>query len=170
MAEKESKNTNIRNINILVKDEEELYNSLSPDNEFNMNLKLYLRSKCTNMKLSDSISLTVLHSDPIDEGRFREAVTHWIEEEKAVFKQESSISNHLLVGMLVIASVFIILSLSLQKRFDVLSYTIIPVLGSVALGRAAGIFIVDMPINNAKKQLLSKLEQKNIIVFKQIEE
>ena len=83
------------------------------------------------MKLSDSISLTVLHSDPIDEERFREAVTHWIEEEKAVFKQESSISNHLLVGMLVIASVFIILSLSLQKRFDVLSYTIIPVLGSV---------------------------------------
>ena len=69
------------------------------------------------------------------------------------------------MGMLVIASIFIILSLYMSKRFDVLSYTIIPVLGSVALGRAAGIIIVDLPTNKAKQVLLDELGVKSTIVF-----
>ena len=67
--------------------------------------------------------------------------------------------------MLVIASVFIILSLYLAKYLSVLSYTIVPVLGSVALGRAAGIFLSDLPINTAKQRLIDEWEKKSIIVF-----
>ena len=152
-------------ITLLVNEEKDLYTPFSPEAEFRSDVKSYIRSKVANSDYNSNINLKVICSAPIDEERFRSAVASWINEEKIVSRQESKITNRTLMGMLVIASIFIILSLYMSKRFDVLSYTIIPVLGSVALGRAAGIIIVDLPTNKAKQVLLDELGVKSAIVF-----
>ena len=105
------------------------------------------------------------YSVPIDEDRFRSAVANWVQEEKLKFRQEEKTTNRMLIGFLVIASLFIILSLQLEKRVEALSYTIIPVLGSVALGRAAGICLTDLPINRAKRQMINDMENNSPIIF-----
>lgn len=152
-------------ITLLVNEENDLYIPFSPEAEFDPGVKNYIRSKVAGSDYNSSINLKVISSAPIDEERFRSAVKNWISEEKTIAKQESKITNRTLIGLLVIASLFIILSLHLSKHFGVLSYTIIPVLGSVALGRASGIFIIDLPTNRAKQVLLSELGMKSTIVF-----
>ena len=62
----------------------------------------------------------------------------------------------------------IILSLSLTERTDIFSYTIFPVLGSVALGRAASICIAELPMNDARIKLLNEIEKGNTIIFERI--
>ena len=144
-------------IRLLVNNEQDLYTPLSPESEFRQEVKDYIRKKAACADYNNNFRLRVICSSPVDEQKFRAAVASWAREEKISFSQESKATNRLLVGMLVIASVFIILSL--------FSYTIVPVLGSVALGRAAGIFLSDLPINTAKQRLIDEWEKKSIIVF-----
>jgi hypothetical protein len=156
----------VTELKIAVNNEEDLYTPLSPDNEFTIGVKTYLSSKVALAEFKNNICLTVISSVPIDEERFRSAVASWIHDEKIVFKQQSKISTRMLIGMLLVASLFITVSLSLVEHVNVFSYTIIPVLGSVALGKAAGICITEIPINNAKLKLINELEKNNTIIFK----
>lgn len=154
-------------VEIVVNDENDLYTPLSPDNEFDQGVRSYIKSKIALLGYDTNIGLRVISRDPLDEERFRSAVKNWIRDEKISMRQESRESNRIMFGMLVVASVFIILSLVLSKYISVLSYTIIPVLGSVALGRAAGIFITEMPINKAKQKMADELEMNSPVVFEQ---
>ena len=154
-------------IRLFVENEQDLYLSFSPKDEFNTGVKEYIRLKAACADYNSNIRLIVTCSAPIDEERFRSAVANWILEEKVIFRQESKVTHRMLIGMLVIASVFITLSLSLAQHFSVLSYTIIPVLGTVALSRAAVICLTDVPINKAKQRLLNEWEKNSVIVFEQ---
>ena len=155
----------VTELKMAVKNEEDLYTPLSPESEFNVGVKTYLSSKVALAEFKNNISLTVISSVPLDEERFRAAVAKWIHDERIVFEQASKISNRMLIGMLLVASLFITVSLSLVEHVNVFSYTIIPVLGSVALGKAAGICITEIPINSAKRKLINELEKNSSIIF-----
>ena len=154
-------------VEIVVNDENDLYTPLSPDNEFEQGVRSYIKSKIALIGYDHNIGLKVISPAPIDEERFRSAVKNWIRDEKISMEQALRESNRIMFGMLVIASVFIILSLVLSKYISVLSYTIIPVLGSVALGRAAGIFITEMPVIKAKQKMADELEMNSPVIFEQ---
>lgn len=157
-------------IRLKVDKEENLYNPLNPESEFSYGVKNYLRTQMTRAGYKTSFRLRVLSSTAMDEEKFREASANWMREEKSLLRQEAKQSNRMLMGMLLIASFFIILSLSLTKHISVLSYTIIPVLGSVALGRAAGICLTDLPINTAKRNMIDEMESQNNIIFEYAED
>lgn len=152
-------------IELLVNDESDLYIPYSPDSEFNQGVRSYIKSKIAYLGYDKAVNLKVISSAPIDEEKFRAAVANWIRDEKVLFMQESKEDNRMLIGMLVIASLFITLSLVLTEHVSVLSYTIIPVLGSVALGRAAGICISDLPINKTKRMLIDDMQKNGVIEF-----
>lgn len=156
---------NYKDVKLIVTNEESLYLPFSDGDEFSFSVRDYIKTKYSGAEIGDFLRLTVVSSAPIDEDRFRSAVTNWVQEEKLKFRQEEKTTNRMLIGMLVIASLFIILSLQLEKQVAALSYTIIPVLGSVALGRAAGICLTDLPINRARKQMLNDMEQNSPIIF-----
>ena len=156
---------NYKDIKLIVSNEESLYLPFSDGDEFSFSVRDYIKTKYTSAEVGDLLRLTVVSSAPIDEDRFRSAVANWVQEEKLKFRQEEKTTNRMLIGFLVIASLFIILSLQLEKRVEALSYTIIPVLGSVALGRAAGICLTDLPINRAKRQMINDMENNSPIIF-----
>ena len=154
-----------KDVKLIVTNEESLYLPFSDGDEFSFSVRDYIKTKYSGAEIGDFLRLTVVSSVPIDEDRFRAAVTNWVQEEKLKFRQEEKTTNRMLIGMLVIASLFIILSLRLEQHVEALSYTIIPVLGSVALGRAAGICLTDLPINRARRQMLNDMEQNSPIIF-----
>ena len=86
-----------------------------------------------------------------------------------MFAREDKITSRTLISLLVFASFFIILSMYLSKYDNVFSYTIIPVLGSVALGRAAGMFITELPVSKGKKHYMDIVEKNSTIVFERID-
>jgi len=156
-------------IKLLVNDEHSLYIPYSPETEFNQGLKNYIKSKIAAAGIKNKVKLTVLSGVSIDEEKFRTASANWIQDERKTLIQENRHTKRLLVGLLVMASLFIIISMILRKNNDVFSYTIIPVLGSVALGRAAGLCIIDLPTNKVKLELIKDIEKNNSIVFERID-
>lgn len=155
----------IRDIKIIVNDEKSLYVPYSPDSEFNEGIKSYIRLKTTEAKMDHSIRLIVMSPFAMNEEKFRTAIRNWVKDEKILFEREAKISRQMMIAMLVIASLFIVLSMYLSKYDNVFSYTIIPVLGSVALGRAAGMCVTEFPVNAAKKHFLNEVEKTSTVVF-----
>ena len=157
-------------IRLVVSDEKTLYTPFDPEPEFNSSVKEYIRSKAAVENTGQNINLTVISRQPLDEERFRTAVSNWIIEEKALFRKKENETIRMLVGMLIIGSLFFILSLALQKRFEVLKYSLLPILGSLALSKAAGILLLDMPTVRAQRWMLGEMEKQSVITFEYVHE
>ena len=79
-------NAEQKNVRLVVDDEQKLYTPFNPDDEFSEPVKAYIRTKITGKEDHQSISLTVMSHDPVNEERFRSAVSNWIRAEKALFR------------------------------------------------------------------------------------
>ena len=157
--------TGQNNIRLVVDDEEDLYAAFSPEDEFSEAVKFYIRSKIANEFDRQSINLTVISRQPVNEERFRAAVSNWIRDEKALFKKTERETILTLIGSLIFGSILIILSIILEKKISVLKYTIIPVMGSLALSKAASIMVMGMPVIKAKRAIFGEIEKKSVITF-----
>ena len=158
-------NAEQKNIRLVVDDEQKLYTPFSPEDEFNEPVKAYIRSKIAGKDDCQSISLTVMSRDPLNEGKFRSAVSNWIRDEKAMFQKTGKDLMRMLVGLLIVGSILIVLSLALEKQVEVLKYSLLPVMGSLSLSRAAGIMVLKLPTNTANKKRINEMEQNSVITF-----
>ena len=154
-----------KQIKLVVDDEKTLYSQFSAEDEFSEAVKKYIRSKVAGKNDRQSISLTVISREPIDEERFHASVSNWVSDERAVFTKNEKDTNRMLIGELIFGSIMIILSLTLQKQFEVLQYSLLPIMGSLALSSAARTLIIDLPMNSARKKLLKAMELKSVITF-----
>lgn len=153
------------NIRLVVDDEQKLYTPFSPENEFSEAVKQYIRSKIATKDTRHSISLTVMSRNPLDEERFRSAVSNWVRDEKAIFRKTRKELIRMLIERLALGSVLILLSMALQKQFEVLKYSLIPVMSSLALSKAASILILELPTNAKYKKLLKDMEKNSATTF-----
>ena len=95
MKEKE-----IKDITVIVNDENSLYVPYSPESIFSEGIKSYIRSKTTEANSGNGIRLIVKSPSAMDEERFRTAVKNWIREEGALFTREEKITSRTLISML----------------------------------------------------------------------
>ena len=160
MAKKEPKV-----IQLVVDDEEALYAGFSPEDEFDESVKAYIKSKAVDKDRHQGISLVVSSQKPLDERRFRAAVADWIGDERSMFKRTEKETLVTLFGSLAFGSLMIILSVVLGQQYDVLQYSLIPIMGSLALGKAAGILVMTLPINSANKKVLEEMEDTSTVTF-----
>ena len=159
-----------KDVRLVVGDESDLYNPFNPETEFSAHVKEYIQSKAAGVDPGQSINLHVISSEKLDEDKFRTAVSNWIEEEKALFKKKERETKRMLVGLLILGSVFIVLSIALQKQFEVLKYSLLPIMGSLALSKATGTLIIDMPTVRAQRMMISEMEKHNVITFEYVHE
>lgn len=157
--------TEKKNVRLVVDDEQALYTSFSPDNEFTDEVKNYIRAKLVGKALHQSIQLTVMSRGPLDEERFLSAVSCWVRDEKAKLQNSRRDMMRMLTVLLTLGSVLIIVSLVLQQRYEVLKYSLVPIFGSLCLSKAAGIMLLDLPTNDAHKKLLNEMEQESVTTF-----
>ena len=100
-----------------------------------------------------------------NEERFRPAVSNWIKDEKAVFRKRIKDLLHKLAVHLFTGSVLIILSLLLQERFEMLKYSLLPIMASFGLGNAVGIMLEEPPKSGRMKFLIKEMEQYSLTTF-----
>ena len=154
-----------KNIRLVVDDEQSLYTPLSPEDEFNDAVKSYIRAKITAGGLKRYTGITVVSRKPIDEDKFRTAISNWVRDEKEGFKREGIETVRLLIGMLIFGSVLVVSNIKLQQKFEVARYSLVPIMGSLSLSRAVGILIVDMPVFLSKIQALNRIEKGSVVAF-----
>ena len=155
-----------KNVELVVNDERLLYTPFSPDDEFNESVKRYIKGKLAGGTHNRSIRLTVISQERLDEERFRRAVSNWINEEKTMLAYKNSDSVRTLAGLLAVGSVLIMLCLALQKHISVLTYSLLPVMGSLSLSRAGALLLIELPTNRAIKWMFNEVELNNDIVFR----
>ena len=63
------------NIILVVEDEKSLYTNFSPEAEFDHDVKEYIKSKIAGEEDNKSVQLTVVSQAPLDEEKFRSAVS-----------------------------------------------------------------------------------------------
>ena len=153
------------NIVLVVDDEESLYNRFNPEAVLSEAVKAYIRSKFVGKTGRQNIGLTVWSSCTLNEEKFRSAVSSWVRDEKEIFRQKEKELLRTLLALLFVGSALIILSLRLEKQFEVLQYSLIPVLGSFSLGRCAGILVMELPTARRNKNLSGEMEGKSFITF-----
>ncbi len=164
------KNTEENTIKVLVANEEDLYNPFNPDSELSDALKTYIRAKAAELDNNRDIHLTVISHTPIDEDRFQSAVSNWIKSEKAVFKSEEKDTFRTLIGLIAFGSLFLTFSVAIVNKNYLLKYSLLPIIGSLALSRAARIMILELPIIRAKKWIIGQMEKNNAISFEYLPE
>ena len=158
-----------KDIRIVVEDENSLYSSFSPDDEFNEAVKAYIRSRLYDGISRQSINMTVIARSPIDEERFRAAVNNWIRDSKASFKKRQKEVLIRIIGSLIFGSILIIMSIAGQKQYDVIRYSLLPIMGSIALGEAARALIRDVPTIRIERWLFREIEKNSRISFEYIQ-
>ena len=154
-----------KNIRIVVEDEEALYTKLSPEDEFNDSIKSYIRAKITGRGFNRYTGLTVISRKPIDEDRFRSAVSNWVRDEEDVFKSDRYEKVCLLIGLLLFGSALVVFGIKLQDKYEVARYSLVPIMGSLSLSRATGILVIDLPLLSSKIKLLKRVENGSMITF-----
>ena len=150
---------------LVVEDEKSLYTNFSPEAEFDHDVKEYIKSKIAGEEDNKSVQLTVVSQAPLDEEKFRSAVSNWISDEKKVLRQSEKNTTRLFFGLLVFGSIMILLSSVLVSRFTVLQNTLIPIMGSVSLTRAVRTLIIDVPKVRAQKWIFKEMEKNNVVSF-----
>ena len=154
-----------KNVRLVVDDEQALYSKFSPENEFDKRVKEYIRAKLVGKGLHQNISLTVMSREPLNEERFLSAVSNWVSEERALFRESRKGMMRMLAVLLTAGSILIIVSLILQNRYELLQYSLLPICGSFCLTKAAGIMLLEIPTNTAHKKLLDEMEQNSLTTF-----
>ena len=158
-------NTERKNIRLVVEDEKHLYSAFSPEAEFSEPVKAYIRSKLSGEGHQRNVDITVMAREQLDEERFRTAVSNWIKAEWAVFRKKEKETVIKLVGSLVFGSILIILSIAGQKQYEVMRYSLLPIMGSLALGTAARILIMEMPAIRIERWFFKEVAENSVITF-----
>lgn len=154
-----------KTISLVVDSEQNLYSRFSPEDEFDESVKAYIRSKVRERDHSQNISLTVISRKPLDEERFRTAMSNWGKDEKAVMDVEMKDTMRMLIGTLIFGTIMILLSLMTEARFEVAKYSLMPIIGSLALGKAAEILVFSFPTFGVKKRLITEMGKGTSVTF-----
>ena len=152
-------------ITLIVNNEERLYAPLSPEPEFDYKTQMYIKTKAAEEDMKSTIDMHVVSREPLNEDRFRTAVSNFVKQERALLRRTEKETLRTFIGLLAFASIFIMLSVALQQRFEVLKYSLLPFMGTLSLSRAARILLLEMPTMNAKEWMLNELEKNSKITF-----
>lgn len=147
-------------ITLNVESEEELYNSLDPQqNLLADNVKAYVYDKLQARDQPDGVELCVCSKVPIDEERFKSAIDRLIEEENRSIhasRKRNRIQQALMFGAGVL---FIALSLALQPVVNVVWFTVLSTIGAFSMWEAASIWIVRGPQLRLREFIVSRLSK-----------
>lgn len=159
------KKQEVNNIRLIVKDEQDLYTPLSPDDEFSDPVKSYIRSKALNADYKQPVKLTVISSSPLDEEKFRSAAANWVREEKTAFELNAKQSTKLPTAMFIIGGLVVIIVSLLKQHFEPLTYAIILIIGTAVIGKGVTNWYEHVPAIRARRWLTEEVEKKSTIVF-----
>ena len=162
--------TERKSIKLIVEDEQALFSTFSPEDEFNESVKGYIRSKITGGGLKRYTGLTVVSRKPIDEDRFRSAVSNWVRDENEAFRRDRRGIIRMAIILLIFGSVLVVFNIKLQETFEVARYSLVPIMGSLALSRATGILIIDLPTISSRIKALKRAEMGSVVTFEVLPE
>ena len=157
--------TDQTNIRLVVEDEQTLYTSFSPEDEFDESVKTYIKAKIVGREDKKNIRLTVVSQKPINEEKFRFAVYNWTKEEAKKLRRDEKYTIFLMMGLLLFGSISLMVSIALENYYAVVKYSLLPIMGSLALTEAVRVLIINLPTISIERRMIKEIERHNVIKF-----
>ncbi len=165
LSKKTVSNNNFK-ININVNDEKELYNTFDKYNEtLSEDLLSYINDKNELLNLKENILIEIIMATNIDEKRFIDCFENYCNNRLELVEIEERINITKMLYLLMIGMMFIMFSMILNNKVNIIILEIISTIGSFSIWESANSWFIERKVIRLNK--LKSLRLKNSkIIFK----
>lgn len=150
-------------INIRIKDEQELYNPFDKTNEtLSQDIVDYVSERRKDKKFGEALVICIESELDIDTEQLKKAFEKYIDSLKAQLVREKKANTIKQLWMFSIGVVFIAGGLFFADRLPALTGEIISTIGAFSMWEAAGIWIVENPKIRLRKRYIEQLSATEI--------
>lgn len=148
---------------IKIDNEDELYNSFDKFGEtLSEDLISYINNKSEVSPIKQKEDIEIVSSSKIDEERFKKSFEKYCNEQLTLINRQQAINRTKQIGMLFVGIIFIIFSLVLADRINILIIEIISTIGSFSIWESANSWLLQSKVIKFNKMRALKLKNSEI--------
>ncbi len=152
-------------IKIKINNEEDLYNSFDLFAEtLSDDLISYINNKLDISSIKEIEDIEIIATKKIDEEKFKKAFFKYCDEQLLLINKKQKINTTKQIWMLLIGIVFIIFSLVLANKINVITLEIISTIGSFSIWESANSWLLESKVIRFNKLKTKKLKN-SVIKF-----
>ena len=154
---------------IKINNENELYNSFDKFEEtLSEDLISYINNKSEIALMKEKEDIEIISEEKIDENKFKKAFEKYCDEQLMLIKRQQKVNETKQVGMLVVGILFIIFTILLNDKINIVILEIISTMGSFSIWESANSWLLQSKVIKFNKIKAMKLKNSEI-KFKNLE-
>ena len=148
---------------IKVDNENELYNPFDKFGEtLSENLISYINNKEEITLMNEKEDIEIISSKKIDENKFKKSFQNYCNEQLIIIKRQQKINSTKQIGMLFLGIIFIIFSILLIDKINLIFQEIISTIGSFSIWESANSWLLQSKTIKYNKLKILKLKKSEI--------
>ncbi len=148
---------------IKIDNENELYNPFDKFEEtLSEDLISYINNKLEITSIKEKEDIEILSAKKIDESKFKKCFKKYCDEQLILIKRQQKINRTKQIGMLIVGIVFIIFSLLLTDKINIIVLEIISTIGSFSIWESANSWLLQSKAIKFNKLKAMKLKNSEI--------
>lgn len=156
-------------IRLRIKDENELYNPLDPDEyQFSDEIKGYILGKLSKRIKAGSHEIVIQSQGELDKARIQSAISAWIHDEAESIAIERKKNRVRQTYLFALGLAFVVISLALEGKVGAVWFTVLSTIGGFSIWEAANVWIVENPKLRLKRRAMEKLKSATKISFEKL--
>ena len=148
---------------IKINNENELYNSFDKFEEtLSEDLISYINNKSEIALMKTKEDIEIISEEKIDENKFKKAFEKYCDEQLMLINRQQKVNETKQVGMLVVGILFIIFTILLNDKINIVILEIISTMGSFSIWESANSWLLQSKVIKFNKIKVMKLKNSEI--------
>ena len=148
---------------IKIDNEDELYNSFDKFEEtLSEDFVSYINNKEEIALLTEKEDIEIVSKNKIDENKFKKAFEKYCDEQLILIRRQEKINKTKQIWMLIVGIVFIIFSILLTDKINVIILEIISTIGSFSIWESANSWLLQSKVIKFSKLKAIKLKNSEV--------
>ncbi len=148
---------------IKIHNEDELYNSFDKFEEtLSDDLISYINNKEDISSIKEEEKIEIISTKKIDENKFKKSFEKYCNEQLILIKRQQKINRTKQIGMLIVGIIFIIFSIVLAEKINIIILEIISTIGSFSIWESANSWLLQSKAIKFNKLKAIKLKNSEI--------
>ncbi len=148
---------------IKISNEDELYNSFDQFEEtLSEDLISYINNKAEVAPIKEKEDIEIVSANKIDEDKFKKSFEKYCNEQLMLVNRQQRINRTKQIGMLMVGIVFIILSILLTDKINIIILEIVSTIGSFSIWESANSWLLESKVIKFNKLKAMKLKDTEI--------
>ena len=148
---------------IKISNEDELYNSFDKFEEtLSEDLISYINNKAEVAPIKEKEDIEIVSANKIDEDKFKKSFEKYCNEQLMLVNRQQRINRTKQIGMLMVGIVFIILSILLTDKINIIILEIVSTIGSFSIWESANSWLLESKVIKFNKLKAMKLKDTEI--------